>query len=198
MPFDLRLAANRTAFSTILPCVLHQNALYFAPKRSVFCTKTQCILHQNALRFGAYCTIFSSKWLLKQRKWQFLQINIHFVNVHLLPLFATKPTFARIEFLRQGEQLVDKNGTLSVKISAKKLTKRPYPSPLGERVEERICSSPTAQCRQMGRASVNKNGAMGFTRMVLLAFGRNAVLPNEHLLDSSVAVLNDVYARFGG
>ena len=81
--------------------------------------------------------------------------------------------------MRQGEQLVDKNGTLSVKISAKKLTKRPYPSPLGERVEERIC-------------------AMGFTRMVLLAFGRNAVLPNEHLLDSSVAVLNDVYARFGG
>jgi len=31
------------AFSTILPCVLHQNAVHFAPKRGVFCTKTQCI-----------------------------------------------------------------------------------------------------------------------------------------------------------
>jgi hypothetical protein len=70
--------------------------------------------------------------------------------------------------LRQGGQLVDKKGTLSVKISAKKLTKHPYPSPLGERVGGRICFLPTAQYRQMGRASVNKNGAMGFTRMALL------------------------------
>jgi len=31
------------AFSTILPCVLHQNAVRFAPKRGVFSTKTQCI-----------------------------------------------------------------------------------------------------------------------------------------------------------
>ena len=49
MPFDLRLAANRTAFSTILPCVLHQNAVYFAPKRSVFCTKTHYVLVHIAL-----------------------------------------------------------------------------------------------------------------------------------------------------
>jgi len=31
------------AFSTILPCVLHQNAVHLAPKRGVFCTKTQCV-----------------------------------------------------------------------------------------------------------------------------------------------------------
>ena len=31
------------AFSTILPCVLHQNAVHLAPERSVFSTKTQCI-----------------------------------------------------------------------------------------------------------------------------------------------------------
>ena len=37
---------------------------------------------------------------------------------------------------------------------------------------------------------------MGFTRMALLAFGRNAMLPNEHLLDTSIAILNDVYTRF--
>ena len=39
------------------------------------------------------------------------------------PLFAPKQTFARIEFLRQGGQLVDKNGTFSVKILAEKWTK---------------------------------------------------------------------------
>jgi len=39
------------------------------------------------------------------------------------PLFAPKQTFARIEFLRQGGQLVDKNGTFSVKILAEKWIK---------------------------------------------------------------------------
>ena len=43
-----RLASKRTAFSTILPCVLHQNALHLAPKRVAFSGKTQVILHQNA------------------------------------------------------------------------------------------------------------------------------------------------------
>ena len=38
------------------------------------------------------------------------------------PLFASKQTFARIDFLRQGEQLVDKKGTHSVKFLAVKLT----------------------------------------------------------------------------
>ena len=35
------------------------------------------------------------------------------------PLFASKQTFARIDFLRQGEQLVDEKGTHNVKISTK-------------------------------------------------------------------------------
>ena len=48
-----RLASKSTAFSTILPCVLHQNALYFAPKRTAFSTKTQAILHQNAPHLAA-------------------------------------------------------------------------------------------------------------------------------------------------
>ena len=39
------------------------------------------------------------------------------------PLFASKQTFARIDFLRQGGRLVDEKGTQSVKIHAKKLTK---------------------------------------------------------------------------
>ena len=40
------------------------------------------------------------------------------------PLFASKTTSARIDFLRQGGQLVDKNGTFSVKNIAEKWTKR--------------------------------------------------------------------------
>ena len=39
----LHLAPFCFAFSTILPGVLHKNALYFAPKRTAFSTKTQCI-----------------------------------------------------------------------------------------------------------------------------------------------------------
>ncbi len=46
------LAANRPAFSSILPCVLHQNALHLAAKRKAFSIKTHAILHQNALNFA--------------------------------------------------------------------------------------------------------------------------------------------------
>ena len=38
------------------------------------------------------------------------------------PLLASKQTFARIVFLRQGERLVDKKGTHNVKICTEKLT----------------------------------------------------------------------------
>ena len=53
MLFASHLAANRTAFSTILPCVLHQNALHLAAKRKAFSIKTHAILHQNALHLAA-------------------------------------------------------------------------------------------------------------------------------------------------
>jgi len=49
----LHLAAKRTAFSTILPCVLHQNAVRLAAFYLVFSTKTQCILLHIALHFAA-------------------------------------------------------------------------------------------------------------------------------------------------
>ena len=52
MLFALRLAAFCTAFCTILPCVLHQNALHLASKRKAFSIKTHAILHQNALNFA--------------------------------------------------------------------------------------------------------------------------------------------------
>ena len=43
--------------------------------------------------------------------------------MHNCPLLALKQTSARIDFLRQDEQLVDKNGTLRVKNIAEKWTK---------------------------------------------------------------------------
>ena len=51
--FVLRLGAKRTAFSTILPCVLHQNTLHLAPKRTAFSGILHCILLQNAVYFAA-------------------------------------------------------------------------------------------------------------------------------------------------
>ncbi len=42
--------------------------------------------------------------------------------MHNCPLLAPKQTSARIDFLRQGERLVDKNGTHNVKIYTKKFT----------------------------------------------------------------------------
>ena len=56
-------------------------------------------------------------------KWRFLEINIHFIVFTDQPLFASKQTFARIDFLRQGECLMDKKGTLSLKFLAEKQTK---------------------------------------------------------------------------
>ena len=38
-------------------------------------------------------------------------------------LLTPKQTFARTDFLRQGERLVDRKGTQNVKILAKKITK---------------------------------------------------------------------------
>ena len=39
--------------------------------------------------------------------------------MHMLPLFESKQTFARIDFLRQGGRLVDKKATLNVKFLTK-------------------------------------------------------------------------------
>ena len=41
--FISHLAAFCVAFSTKIPCVLHQNALHLASKRTAFSTKTRCV-----------------------------------------------------------------------------------------------------------------------------------------------------------
>ena len=114
--------AFRPAFSSLLPCVLHQNTLRLAAKHTAFSTKTHCVQHQNAPRLAPKCTSFSSKQPKNWRKWRFLEINIHFAACAGYPLFASKPTFARIVFLWQGGRLVDKKGTHNVKILTKNKT----------------------------------------------------------------------------
>ena len=52
MLFVLRLAAKRTAFSAILPCVFHQNTLHLAAKRTAFSGILHYVLHQIALHLA--------------------------------------------------------------------------------------------------------------------------------------------------
>ena len=42
--------------------------------------------------------------------------------MHNCPLWASKQTFMRIDFLRQGGRLVDKKGTFCVKFLTEKVT----------------------------------------------------------------------------
>jgi len=49
-------------------------------------------------------------------------MRIHFACIYMQPPFASKQTFARIEFLRPDGLLVDYEGTLSVKNLAEKVT----------------------------------------------------------------------------
>ena len=49
-------------------------------------------------------------------------MHIHLACIYMQPLFASKRTFARIEFLRSDGRLVDYEGTLSVKNLAEKFT----------------------------------------------------------------------------
>ncbi len=53
--------AYRLAFCSILPCVLHQIALRFAPNCLAFSTKTPCVLQQNTLYLAPKRTTFCSK-----------------------------------------------------------------------------------------------------------------------------------------
>ena len=50
-------------------------------------------------------------------------MRIHFACIYNQPHFASKQTFARIDFLRQGERLVSRKGTRNVKILAENKTK---------------------------------------------------------------------------
>ena len=114
--------ASCLAFSIKKHCIQHHFTLRFAPKRIAFSTKTRCIQHQNAGHLAPKRTIFSGKLPQKWCKRCFVEINIHFASISNKPLLTLKQTSARIEFLRLGEQLVDKNGTFCVKFLTEKWT----------------------------------------------------------------------------
>ena len=107
------------AFSIILPCVLHQNALRFAPKCLAFCTKIDRVLHQNTSRLAPKCVEFSDKQPKNGYELRFYAMCIHFTCIYNSPLFAPKQTSARIDFLRQGWRLVGRKGTHNVKTLTK-------------------------------------------------------------------------------
>ena len=119
MLFVLRLAPFCTAFSTISPCVQHQNTLHFAPKRTAFCGILHCVQQHIALYFAPN----SPKRGVNDG---FLELI--FILPHSLAssFFASKQTFARIDFLRRGERLVDKKGTHNVKFLTKNQIKNNY------------------------------------------------------------------------
>ena len=111
----VHIYAFHLAFSSILHCVLHHFTLRFVPFYLAFCTKMQCVLHQNALHLAAYCTTFSTKQPQNGCKWRPLQINIHFAMFTSYPHFTSKRTAARIDFLGQEGEVVDKKAAIVLK-----------------------------------------------------------------------------------
>ena len=110
-------------FSSTLHCILHHFTLRLAPKRTAFSTKTHCVQRHIARYFAPKRTAFYCKQPEKWCKWRFRRIYIHFACMYNVPLFASKPTFARIDFLRARQRLVNGKGTQNVKKRSKNITK---------------------------------------------------------------------------
>ena len=108
------------SFNSILPCVLRQNVLHLAPKR----------------------TTFSGKRPPKWCKWCFLEINIHFVSIHMPPHFVPKQTSARIDFLRQGGRLRAKIALIMLKNTPKSWQNEVY---LRYRIRPHLLNPPSKQ-----------------------------------------------------
>ena len=115
MLFGSHLAAFYLAFSTKTHCIQHQNALHLAPKRTAFSGILHTIQQQNALHFAANSPKSGANGGV-------IEINIHFALCTSNPRFASKQTFARIDYLRQGRRLVNGKGTHNIKICTKNCT----------------------------------------------------------------------------
>jgi len=88
------------AFRTISYCILHHFALCLASKRTAFSGILHCILQQIAPKMVQMT----------------VSLNKNTSCLHLFPIpFSSKPTFARIDFLRQGGRLVNEKATQDVK-----------------------------------------------------------------------------------
>ena len=112
-----------TMFLMVLKGFIYTIPVYFYAYLLAFSTKIHCIQHQNAQHLAPKHTSFYCKQPKKWCKWRFRGIYIHFASMYNAPLFAPKPTFARIDFLRQGERLVDGKGAHNVKKRSKNITK---------------------------------------------------------------------------
>ena len=79
------------------------------------------------------------------------------------PLFASKQTFARIDFLRQGERLVDEKGTYYVKFLTKNQTKqtRSKPARVGNGKEDTYACGDQRERLQGMLLTDNGNSIMG-------------------------------------
>ena len=51
---------------------------------------------------------------------RFYAVYIHFPDIRIQPLFASKPTTARIDFLRSDGHLVDKKALMMLKFMLKR------------------------------------------------------------------------------
>ena len=63
---DKKLGSHRW----MLQRILQQNASHFVSKRIAICTKTQCILHQNAVQYAPKCKVKCYKTEVKCCKMQ--------------------------------------------------------------------------------------------------------------------------------
>ena len=119
MLFVSRFAPFYAAFSTILPCVLHQNALYFAPKRTAFSGILHHILPKIAPNLVLMAVVYN---------------KYSFCCIRGLTRFCPKINSRENRFFAARLAIGDENGTHNVKIYADKLTKASPPAPLqGER-----------------------------------------------------------------
>jgi len=103
--------------------------LRLAPKRTAFSTISPCILYQNALHLAAYCTAFSTKthYILLQMAQRRLLIAVglnknSFRLPAQLPPLGIKTNLRENRFFAARWAMADKKGTLNVKIYAEKLT----------------------------------------------------------------------------
>ena len=78
---------------------------HFASKRTAFSTILPCVLHQNALRLAAYCNAFSTKihYILLQiaPKQVLVAVNLNkntFCRIRMLTLFGIKTNLRKNRF----------------------------------------------------------------------------------------------------
>ena len=113
--FTLHLAPFYLAFSTKTHCILHQNALCFAPKRTAFSGILHHILPKiapNLVLMAVVCNKYS------------------FCCIRGLTRFCPKINSRENRFFAARLAIGDENGAHNVKIYAEKLTKASSPTPL--------------------------------------------------------------------